>query len=94
MSVKAGDEYGAEFSKGFRDTAPFFNLWCQTHALLHIGPALSHVLVDCSLRNAVFPARRGGFRQLEFAPFHPDAGENHNLGGKYNVVGTPRDNAV
>jgi hypothetical protein len=94
MSAEAGDEYRAEFSNAFHDTAPFFNLWCQTDALLHIGLALSHVLVDCGLRNAVFPARRGGFRQLGFAPLPPDAGENHNLGGKNNIVGITPHNAV
>lgn len=94
MGAEAGNEDRTEIGKAFRNTAPFYNLWCETDALLHVGPALSHVLVDCRLRNAVFPAGRGGFCQLEFAPLHPHTGENHNLGGKNNIVGTPLHNAV
>ena len=94
MSAETGNEDSAEFSKAFYNSAPFFNLWCKTDALLHIGPALSHVLVDCGLRYAVLPAGCCGFCQLEFAPLHPDAGENHNLGGKNNIAGIPRHNAV
>jgi hypothetical protein len=94
MRAETGKEGRAETSKAPRNTAPFFNLWCQTDALLRMGPALSHVLVDCRLRNAAFAVRRSGFGQLGLAPLHPDTGENHNLGGKNNIVGTTRHNAV
>ena len=94
MGAEASDKDRTEISKAIPNTAPFFNLWCETDALLHSGLALSHVLVDCRLRNAVFPAGRGGFCQLEFAPLHPDTGENHNLGGKNDIAGITRHNAV
>jgi hypothetical protein len=94
MRAETVNEGRAEISKALCNSAPFLNLWCETDALLHVGLALSHVLVDCGLGHAMFPARRGGFCQLEFAPFPPDTGENHNLGGKNNIVGFTRHNAV
>ncbi len=39
MGPEAGKESRGKTGNAIHTTAPFFNLWCQTDALLHISPA-------------------------------------------------------